>query len=435
MYDIAFMDSISLSVYIATLAILLTRWKMALQSDVKTILIGIISLGIFQSLSNFLEWSDITASLDGIEDYLEVLIPLLWCMFFYVYLQGLFADDIRKSETRYELAATSGQVAVWEWNLKTGEFSPDPNLKAMLDYGERDLPNTLDVWLGLLHPQDLEVFNRNKEPLLSGQITQFESEIRLKHKSGCYRWFLFRGASLEDRTNKTIRLFGTAIDTTDRRNTEEKMKQALMEKDVLLKEVHHRVKNNLQIVSSLLDLQFGKFQDKGTQEVIHRTQERIKAISFAHEMLYRSRQLAAIDYADYVGKLTMFLFNLSSTDNNRVRIINKVRSVWLDLNSAILCGLIINELVTNSLKHAFDLKGDGEIAIEFWEDAGRYFLKVSDTGKAAKKDLNDPGTHSLGLQLVSRFVQQLNGRFSFGYEQGVVFAMDFPKAPAVTFVQ
>lgn len=211
----------------------------------------------------------------------------------------------------------------------------------------------------------------------------------------------------------------------EHRQAEENVKQALREKDVLLKEVHHRVKNNLQIISSLFDLQFEHVRDQQTQEMARKNQERIKAISFVHEMLYQSMELSGIDFDEYIDKLTRYLLSMYRSDEKKVSLSIDVVSPPVNINTAILCGLIINELTTNSLKHAFPHQG-GEILIEFKKDAaGLYHLNVSDSGIGFPKGLDIFQQSSLGLQLVDTLVKQLGGEYRLESRKGARFVMTF----------
>ena len=210
----------------------------------------------------------------------------------------------------------------------------------------------------------------------------------------------------------------------ERKQAEENIKKALREKDVLLKEVHHRVKNNLQIISSLFDLQFEHIRDERTQEMVRKNQERIKAISFVHEMLYQAKELASIDFGDYVGKLTRYLLSMYHEKN--VSLATDVMTTPLDINTAILSGLIINELVTNSLKHAFPGGKGGKIRIEFKkDDQARYSLRVTDDGIGLPADFDIFGPQALGLQLVDTLAKQLGGKYLLESRGGTQFGMTF----------
>jgi two-component sensor histidine kinase len=222
----------------------------------------------------------------------------------------------------------------------------------------------------------------------------------------------------------------------EKRQVEEQIKASLKEKEVLLKEIHHRVKNNMQIVYSLLSLQSERIRDEDVLGMIRDTQQRVKSMTFIHERLYQSRDLARIEFGDYVKKLVLSLFNSYGVDYDRLKYKIEIENVFLDINAAIPCGLIINELVSNSLKHAFPKrkekagenndKAKGEIYIGLIsEKNNKYTLIVSDNGVGFPDDLNFRNTDSLGLQIVITLVEQLEGRIELLREGGATFRIEF----------
>ena len=200
-------------------------------------------------------------------------------------------------------------------------------------------------------------------------------------------------------------------DITKRKKAEEQIKRVLKEKEMLLKEIHHRVKNNLQIISSLINLQVGGIEkDKYAREMLKGSQNRILSIALIHEKLYQSKDLARIDFAKYIRDLTTNLFSSYGVESDAITLKINVSNVFLDLDTAIPCGLIINELVSNSLRHAFSEDMKGEIQIELYSDKDNKFnLIVRDNGVGFPKDLDFRSTKSLGLQLVITLTNQLRG--------------------------
>jgi two-component sensor histidine kinase len=202
------------------------------------------------------------------------------------------------------------------------------------------------------------------------------------------------------------------VDVTARRLAEEKLRASLREKDTLLQELHHRVKNNLQIVSSLLYLQSQHSSEQDPRELFAKARQRIESMSLVHELLYRSDDLVSVDFATYLRRLTLALtsFYRDCHQTRQVAIEVRAMDAPFDLNRAIPCGLIVNELVTNSLKHAFP-SGPGRVRIGFSRSAAgdAWVLTVADDGVGLREDaLQEPVT--LGLQLVRALVSQLDGR-------------------------
>jgi len=215
-------------------------------------------------------------------------------------------------------------------------------------------------------------------------------------------------------------------DITERKRVEEQIKTALREKEVLLKEVHHRVKNDLQIISSLLDLQSDYVQNKQALKMFEDSQNRVRSMALIHEHLYRSKDLARINFAEYIENLVSYLFRSYSigTDAITLRIAGDDASLKVD--SAISYGLIINELISNALKHAFPRGKRGEIRIILQAGEGRITLRVSDNGIGLPPDLDWHNTESLGLQLVNMLTDQLGGTIELDKSGGTAFTMTFP---------
>jgi PAS domain S-box-containing protein len=213
---------------------------------------------------------------------------------------------------------------------------------------------------------------------------------------------------------------------SERRHAEEMVRASLAEKEVLLKEVHHRVKNNLQIISTLLELQSESIHDEHSLKSFRDSQDRIKAMALIHERLYQSRDLASIDFAEYINNLAGFLFHSYVHDPEQIVLKVDVGDVSLEIDQAIPCGLIINELISNCLKHAFPGGRRGEVAVICHAGGnGLVKLKVTDTGIGLPADLDLLNTGSLGLQIVSALVRQLQGSIDMKSEHGASFVITF----------
>ena len=214
----------------------------------------------------------------------------------------------------------------------------------------------------------------------------------------------------------------------DRKRAEAQIKASLQEKEVLLKEIHHRVKNNLQIISSLLNLQADYLKDNQAIEIFKVSQNRIESMALIHEKLYQSKDLAKINFADYIQELATSLFCSYEVNLNAITLKMNIEDVILGIDSAIPCGLIINELIVNSLKHAFPEGKQGEISIDFCsKNASEFELVVSDTGIGLPKDLNLQNTKSLGLQLVNALTNQLEGNIKIMKNSGLKIIINFAK--------
>jgi PAS domain S-box-containing protein len=225
----------------------------------------------------------------------------------------------------------------------------------------------------------------------------------------------------------TKKIVASLLDITERKRAEEQIEAALREKEVLLKEIHHRVKNNLQVISSLFYLQSGYINDKKALEVLKECQNQVKSMAIVHEQMYHSEDLVQIDFADYTQLLVTELFSTYTIDSADIAIKTDIKDVLLDINAAIPCGLIINELLTNALLHAFPEGRKGEIQINMLPNkANEIKLVVRDNGIGIPKDTDFRNTETFGLQLVCGLVEQLEGTIEFDGREGTAFTITFP---------
>jgi len=212
----------------------------------------------------------------------------------------------------------------------------------------------------------------------------------------------------------------------ERGAAEERVKASLAEKEVLLKEVHHRVKNNLQIISTLLDLQSETIKNEEALRAFRESQDRIKAMALIHEKLYESSDIASIDFGKYVNDLSVHLFNSYLIDPGCITLNVDTGGISMGIDRAIPCGLIINELVSNALKHAFPDNRPGEISIRFdVEEDGRITLAVADNGIGMPEGIDPAHSATLGLQLVSMLARQLRGRIEMANNRGTSWEITF----------
>ena len=218
---------------------------------------------------------------------------------------------------------------------------------------------------------------------------------------------------------------------TERKRIEDHIAASLKEKEVLLKEIHHRVKNNLQIVSSLLKLQSEYVEDEQALRMFKDSQNRIRSMALVHEKLYQSKDLAKVDFAEYVQSLTAHLVRSYGQRGSGVSLQVNIKNVFLDIDTAIPCGLLINELVSNALQHAFYQQTQGHISINLQLlDKHDFLLTVSDNGRGFPQDIDFRCTESLGLQLVCSLTEQLSGKIELIKDRGTLFKISFPKTIA-----
>jgi len=223
------------------------------------------------------------------------------------------------------------------------------------------------------------------------------------------------------------RILVVCRDIDARKKAEQSVAESLHEKETLLKEIHHRVKNNFQIINSLFDLQLMGTEDPVIQESLREPKSRIHAMALIHERLYQSGTLSSIDFAEYVGELARELYLSYNADTERISLVVDVESVMLDMDRAIPCGLILNELMTNSLKYAFPRTGrGGTITVRLRSGKGAVILSVEDDGIGFDTEATSRSAASLGLTLVRILSDQLRGSFGLETVGGVRASLRFP---------
>ena len=218
-----------------------------------------------------------------------------------------------------------------------------------------------------------------------------------------------------------------AHEITDKKLVERKMKESLKEKEILLKEVHHRVKNNLQVISSILNLQSSYIEDENTLSILRESQNRIKSMSFIHESLYQTKNFSSINFTDYIVNLTKNLVHSYQITSGNIEFKYEVEKIDLELDQAIPCGLIANELVSNALKYAFPDNSKGQIKLILSENENEISLGIEDNGVGLPKDIDHENTNTLGLQLVMTLVEQLDGNIDLKSENGTNYLITFER--------
>jgi PAS domain S-box-containing protein len=276
-----------------------------------------------------------------------------------------------------------------------------------------------------------EPCSRAEHPCSIKKIKETRKPVTLEHihydKSGRTMIVEIHGYPIFDNEGKIAQVIEYNLDITERKEAEEKINASLKEKEVLLREIHHRVKNNMQIISSLLNLQSMLLSNKKDIAMLKDSQNRIKAMSLIHEKLYRSENLADININEYINDLATYILQFYETVAFNVTLNIKAEDIWLGIDTAIPCGLIINELMSNSLKHAFPEGRKGEIGIMF-EKAGEdeLVIIVSDDGSGLPEDVDFRNTKSLGLQLVTTLAEnQLQGKIELDRSKGTKFRITF----------
>lgn len=265
-----------------------------------------------------------------------------------------------------------------------------------------------------------DVYQENKN-------TNRSFEFSLLHKKYGTVPVLFSEAELLNNQGKKVGTVSVASDISERKKTEEEIRASLKEKEVMLAEIHHRVKNNLAVISGLLHLQSHSSNNKEVEKVLNDSQMRIQSIALVHEMLYESESLAYIQYDRYMNDLLQAISSMHINEGKKITLTANVEPISLTINQAIPCSLLVNELIVNAFKHAFPGRDKGEIKVTLRQEDDNIILTISDNGSGF--DINTFSTsESLGATLIKTLSSQLEGKFEImdtSDLQGSMFKLEF----------
>lgn len=348
-------------------------------------------------------------------------------------------DALRQSEALLQEAQAVSRLGNWEFNIVTGQIKWSRETYRIFGLHPEQPAPTYAQLSQLFDPEDWSVLDR-----LVNRAIQFaepyEADLRIIRADGSHGYILDKGQANCNAAGEVTRLFGVVMDISDRKQVEAQLRSSLQEKEVLLKEVHHRVKNNLQMISSLLSLQTNYIEDPEVLNPFIESQKRIKVMALIHEKLYNSDDLAKIDFGDYIRRLVDDLIQSYSRANIRWSV--EVDSIELAVDLAIPGGLIVNELISNVVKHAFPNQRSGEISVQFKlhpaeldsdrpdfdrkANSSYYVLSVRDNGVGMPAALDFRNAESLGLQLVCELTRKLKGTIELDRSNGTMFKILFP---------
>ena len=332
---------------------------------------------------------------------------------------------LRESEERYSITLDAVNDGLWDWDISSGNVFFSNNYYKMLGYYPGEFPANYESWKLLVHQDDIDSFEKQLQKSLDSN-RGFEIDLRMKTKSGKWLYVSTQGKEIEkDSSGNPKRIVGTLRDRTNRVIAEKKINKSLEENELLLKEIHHRVKNNLMIISSLLNLQSYYIKDKASQEVFKESQNRARSMALIHERLYQSTDLKMIDFGEYITSLANELFNTYEADINLIKLKINAENIFLDINTAIPLGLIVNELITNSLTHAFPEGKMGKINVDFHILDNHYEFIVKDNGIGFPEDIDFKNTDSLGLQIINSLTNQIGGKITLNKNNGTDFKITF----------
>ncbi|MBN2415306.1 PAS domain S-box protein [bacterium] len=336
----------------------------------------------------------------------------------------LAEEALRKSEKQYRTLIDQSNDAIYLL-YKDRFLIVNEKFTEIFGYTLDDMNSPTFNFNDLIAPDSLQIIEDRKRRVREGKPIDPVYEFTAISKSG---------KPIECETSTSYLDYGDSVatqgiirDITDRKQNEEKIKTSLREKEVLLKEIHHRVKNNLQIIASLINLQSRQISDPEMKAIYNDIKHRVHTMALIHEGLYRSGNFAKINFDEYLGNLTRHLYQAYHTESAGAEITLNIDDIALDIEQAIPCGLIVNELLTNAFKHAFtNRKKRGRIEVSFRKKAASLLLSVRDNGTGIPEDIDIATTDSLGLRLVHILaVDQLNGKLQVNRSGGTAITVIF----------
>jgi PAS domain S-box-containing protein len=280
-----------------------------------------------------------------------------------------------------------------------------------------------DEWKNAIHPDDLEKYLIHiKKAVTEGKDSSFE--LRLKKQNGEYNWFEDLGKSLLDNKGKYVLYISVYTNISEKKKNEE-LNTLLEGKEVLLREIHHRVKNNMAIVAGMLDLHMDYVNNPKDREVFLACQNRVLSMALIHEKLYRSDTLSRINFKNYIEDLVKKVSGSYAERHSPISVKIEADNTELELEKAMPCGLILNELISNAFKHAFNKSTKGEITIAFYTANNKCNLMVSDDGIGITSEEQLKTSGNLGYTLITALVRQLNGVMEITHEIGLNIKITF----------
>ncbi|HNQ90067.1 MAG TPA: PAS domain S-box protein [Verrucomicrobiota bacterium] len=336
---------------------------------------------------------------------------------------------LRTSEERWQFALEGSGDGVYDWNLLTDEVFFSPRCGEILGYPAGELARTMTEWVRRIHEGDRSRVAGEVERHMEGATALLVTEYRIRSRDGAYKWVLDRGKVIvRSPEGKAQRLIGTISDVTDRKRREQQLQDALAQREVLLREVHHRVKNNLQAIIHLIQVREERAGESDTQAFLRELEGQARTMSLVYEQIYQAEDVARVEMAPYLQELTANVVHAFGS-GRAIDLHVHAAGVAMDVETAMPCGLIVNELVTNALKHAFpdgqQAAGHIEVRLQPLAD-GRYSLAVEDDGVGLPSGFDWQQADSLGLKLVSLWVtHQLGGSLEVTGPPGTAFRIRF----------
>ena len=329
---------------------------------------------------------------------------------------------LQESEKKYRDLAELLPQTIFETDLNGNITFVNHIGHQIFGYTPEELNKGINM-IQILVPEDRARAMKNNQRILNGEKLPFGEFTALKKDGTTFPIIVNTNLIIQE--DKIIGLRGILVDISELKDAENKIKASLKDKEVLLREIHHRVKNNMQIISSLLNLQIDYLNDEDAIDVLKESQNRVKSMAMIHEKLYLSTDLTKINFVDYIQSLISNLFYSYNVKEDHIKPILKIEDVNLNIETAIPCGLIITELISNCLKYAFPNQMKGKIIISLKQVEDKFELIISDNGIGLPENININKIKTLGILLVKSLTEQIDGKISIQRKNGTQFKITF----------
>jgi PAS domain S-box-containing protein len=332
---------------------------------------------------------------------------------------------LRESQERLDFALEGSGLGEWDWHLKTGKIKRNERWAQMLGYSLSEIKDDIEQGIDLQHPDDRDQAWRAIQDHLGGKTDYYDISYRMKAKDGHYRWIHDCGKIMErDEAGKPVRLCGTHADISEQMEKEEKIERLLAEKELILKEVHHRIKNNMNTMGSLLSLQSQAVHEPAAAAALEDAKARMQSMGILYDSLYRTAGFTELSVKEYLPDLVDEITG-NFPNSSMVKVNKHVEDLILDAKRLQPLGIIVNELLTNIMKYAFVGRERGVVDISATNTGGHIAIAVRDNGGGMPESVSFEKSTGFGLQLVYALTQQLNGTIRIERGNGTNIILEF----------
>lgn len=339
-------------------------------------------------------------------------------------------EALRTSEERFRTLTELSPVGVYMTDAQGKCVYANPRWCEMTGLSPQEALG--DGWIQALYPEDRQRIGEAWQQMVESR-GEWGLEYRFEDRRGKVTWVYGVAAALFDSDKQITGYIGVNLDITELKRAEERLQALLAEREILVRETYHRVKNNYMMVISMLGLQAGQVQDQAARSMLEESMSRLRSLSLIHENLHKSKDLGEVNSSEYLCRLAREVFYANYSKLAAIELLFDVEDVPLSVETTLRCGLIVNELISNALKHAFPGGRSGHVTVELHRDPGGaaqgaqgYILKVSDDGVGFPPEVDFRNTQSLGLQLVNILATlDLQGSFEMEPGPGTGFVIRF----------